>query len=441
LRRDWLRLTVAGVALGAVIASNTWEVPVLWGVFSLALVAWALRPGASITGQLRARLGDLVVTLVLAVLLFSPYFVGYVSQPLSVATVAERTPFGSLLVLFGPLVLVALAGGAVGIVRLALGPAELPEHRILVGVGLAGVGAGLLFWALREPTLGFLVATLAMWAALAWQRARAGASAGEIATAILVIIGTGSILAPELVYLHDLFGSRMNTVFKFYYDAWIVLAVAAPLVGLELVRELFAGVALEPDRGAPTLVARAVASLSLGAAALLTLGGLIYPLTATATKSAGFAGHPTLDGMVHLRNGRADDAAAIDWLRAHHPGAPVVEAVGDDYTDAGRFSTFAGVATLVGWGGHEVQWRGSNPAIEQRKRLAQRVYTDPDDRNWRGELEALGVRYIVVGSLERELYGPEVGATLAQRLPVAHRTGNTRIYALAAPLLAGRDAR
>src|SRR5690606_29189514 len=40
----------------------------------------------------------------------------------------------------------------------------------------------------------------------------------------LLLIGLGLflVLVPEYVYLRDNFGTRMNMVFKFYYQAWVL---------------------------------------------------------------------------------------------------------------------------------------------------------------------------------------------------------------------------
>jgi uncharacterized membrane protein len=213
-------------------------------------------------------------------------------------------------------------------------------------------------------------------------------------------------------------------VFKFYYDAWILLALAAPLIAWELI------VAFQPSTLPERPWIRPAAALSLAAAAFFVLMGGIYPVAATTAKSAGALNAPTLDGMAHLRRFRPEDAAAIDWLRRNRPRGGVIEAVGDDYTDAGRYSTFAGVSTLVGWGGHEAQWRGPSPAIEERRQLARRVYTSPDPASWRADVEDAKMRYVVVGGMERDLYGPTAGASLEQTFPVVQQFGGTKIYEL-----------
>lgn len=296
-----------------------------------------------------------------------------------------------------------------------------------------------------EPTLGFLLACLAFWIPLAVTRARRGDGA-PTAVALLAVLGGGSILVAEVVFLRDVFNTRMNTVFKFYYDAWIVLALVAPslaweLLGLVRAPLVEAGTAVRGRDGrfGGGTAASAVWLRGIGAAGIvlaggLALGGLVYPLSATSARSAGFATAPTLDGMVHLRNGRADDAAIVEWLRQRQrERTVVVEAVGNDYTDAGRFSTFAGVPTLVGWTGHEVQWRGGNPEIDRRRRLAETVYTTDPDASTMRALAQIGTEYIVVGGLEREVYGPDAGSRLADRFRVAHRVGGTTVYSLSGP--------
>ena len=44
---------------------------------------------------------------------------------------------------------------------------------------------------------------------------------------LLIAAGLVLTLVPEFVYLRDNFGTRMNTVFKFYYQAWLCSASAA----------------------------------------------------------------------------------------------------------------------------------------------------------------------------------------------------------------------
>ncbi|MER3458619.1 MAG: hypothetical protein C4309_08325, partial [Chloroflexota bacterium] len=45
----------------------------------------------------------------------------------------------------------------------------------------------------------------------------------------LLLAGAGALLtlAPDFVYIRDNFGYRINTVFKFYYQGWVLYAVAA----------------------------------------------------------------------------------------------------------------------------------------------------------------------------------------------------------------------
>lgn len=413
-----VRLWVPAAALGAVIPTNTWDVPLLWGAYAAGVVGAALsQPGLRVSAALPGAAVQLGRVILVALAVFAPYFIGYSSQPLGLGFVTERTPLGSLVVLFGVLLALPLLGG---IVALWHERVEGAFGRRSVGFAV-GLAAPLALVVAGETTLAALVGLLFTWAQLLWWRAARQAPPAEIVTAGLVALGLGAIVVPELVYLRDVFGTRMNTVFKFYYDAWIVLALAAPLIGWEI---WTVGRNASP-RNAVAL--RAAALGSLGAAGLLALAGALYPLGATPARSQAFAPEPTLDGMAHLRAFRSDDVAAIEWLGRQPRRVGVVEAVGDDYSDAGRFATFGGSVAPLGWIGHELQWRGPRPELEARRDLVRRIYTEPFDDAMRRTLRQLGMSFIAVGSLERQLYGAEVDNRFLNLEP-AYRSGGTTLY-------------
>src|SRR5262249_48302181 len=50
---------------------------------------------------------------------------------------------------------------------------------------------------------------------------------GELWAYLLFGCAAALVAAAELIYLRDIFGIRMNTVFKLYYQAWLLLGLAA----------------------------------------------------------------------------------------------------------------------------------------------------------------------------------------------------------------------
>src|SRR4051794_7411715 len=104
---DLASLLFGGLALATLIPASTWDVPTFWGIYGLAHVGDAWRREGS-REKLLARLPALGLPVAVAVVAVVPYFVGYQSQPLGLDVVRERTPLVSMLILFGPALLVAL---------------------------------------------------------------------------------------------------------------------------------------------------------------------------------------------------------------------------------------------------------------------------------------------------------------------------------------------
>jgi uncharacterized membrane protein len=229
---------------------------------------------------------------------------------------------------------------------------------------------------------------------------------------LLILLASLLILAPDFVYLRDGFGYRINTVFKFYYQAWQLWSLAAAFGTAVLLRNL---------RGVWNVVWRVVLGLIL-------IAGLAYPVLAFLNKTENFKprlGY-NLDSSAHLENDNPEDAAAIRYLQSAPLGV-VAEAIGGSYSYHARISTHTGLPTVLGWSWHEYQWRGDWSAHGTRETDIQALYEAPDWDNARAIIDRYQIRYIVVGLLERTTY--DLSETkFQQHLVVLFQAGNTIVY-------------
>ena len=108
-----------------------------------------------------------------------------------------------------------------------------------------------------------------------------------------------------------------------------------------------------------TLGRRTAAAVAL----LMIAASLVYTLLAVPARAREQGVPWTLDGAAWLQQSYPEDAAAIAWLNDNIEGTSViVEAPGDQhraYVYEGRVSAFTGLPTVLGWGGHQLQWRGN----------------------------------------------------------------------------------
>ena len=255
---------------------------------------------------------------------------------------------------------------------------------------------------------------------------------------LLVAAGAVLILAPDFVYLRDNFGVRMNTVFKLYYQGWILFSLAAAYAVWSVLAggpERVEAVRKTRHDGSPLLVGR----VAFGAVVIvLFAAGMLYPVFATRSRAlvedtnrraiaACEPGDPvaqggacpdlpplTLNGVPAMVGGEFE---AVQCLAALVPGgrAVLAEAPGGAYApDYGRFSGLTGIPTLIGWQNHERQWRGETyPAVtdarteggqfRDRATDVQELYTTLDwERAW-AIIDRYGIDYIVVGNAERQM--------------------------------------
>ena len=150
---------------------------------------------------------------------------------------------------------------------------------------------------------------------------------------------------------------------------------------------------------------RLLAGLALVVVVVLMATGLTYTVTATVAKANGFQGRPTLDGTRYVAEGRPNDYAAVQWLRAHAKrGAVMLEATGGSYTEYNWVSAHTGIPTVLGWGGHELQWRGNYDEPGRREPDIAAIYQGLDVTIASELLDKYGIDYVYVSRLERDKY-------------------------------------
>ena len=235
---------------------------------------------------------------------------------------------------------------------------------------------------------------------------------------LLIFTGLALSLIVEFIYLRDSFGVRMNTVFKFYYQAWVMLGCASAYAVWWLLDRL--------ERPASRFL------FILGAVLLIGLG-LVYPIMAIPSRAAGFTGPANLDGSSTVANSNPDDWAAIQWLDANAQQgvpagsvpvileAPSVPPTGGSYTYNGRISAFTGFPSVLGWAVHESQWRGNYDEQGKREPDIATIYTTSDGQTALDLLHKWNVSYVILGNPELNYIQnlcsqPERGCTMSTAL-------------------------
>lgn len=395
--------------LASMVVISPWELPVgamiTFLLLGRALPLWPLLSWA----RLRLALTVLAM-LVAAYLLYLPFYLGFAAPPGGVGFKFAHTSLVEFLVVFGALLLPPAL----------LLAAELAAKRtVSQEVGQLLIAAAVLATAIAFLAGNAVFVVLLGLGAAASICAYSSDDSERRAPLLLLVGATIALLACELVYIKDPYGAklyRMNTVFKLYFQSWILLAIAAPWCWAQLV-----------DRTRLPAGMRSMAVLSVGC---LLVASCAYPVGITSTRLHSRVAPTTLDGTEYLSREHPDEFAAIKWLRETATDLPVIlEASGDPYSYYARFSSNTGLPTIMGWANHEGLWRNNDRRVAERRAEVAQLYTVPSLADATALLDRYQVRYVVVGELERKDYPPAGLAKFAD-LPVAFSQGGTTIYAV-----------
>lgn len=441
----WDLFLLSAIVLGGIAFLNTWDLPIY---FALLVGAFTLRQ-VQLKGWDWLRLGELLKLAIplglLSIGLYLPFYISFQSQAGGILpNLVYPTRglylwlmFGPFFILFGlffgwlwrkkakaewswgatvSVVLVLLLFTASLVLGFQLARSESGQQWVaaqgqtsfagLMGSALLhrlGYGVGLLTLA------GLLAVGVAYLLGLLQKNHETSRDFGPVPFVLLmVVLGGVMVLAPEFVYLSDNFGTRMNTVFKFYYQAWMLWSLAAAFMAVVLLRE-------------GSWVSR------VGVVLVIALS-LVYPALAYPNKTNSFqpVNGYELDAGAYLADYQPDEAAAIAWL-SEAPDGTVAEAVGGQYSSYARVATLSGQPTVLGWPGHEGQWRGGYTEVSTRQPDVKTLYETADWETALTILRRYHIRYIYLGSLEANAYAVNP-AKFEQYLEVGFAQGDVRVF-------------
>jgi YYY domain-containing protein len=447
-----------GLCIGALVFLNTWDGP----IYMLALVgADGLRRVINRQGRLAqsdffGMAGLLAALVVLAGIFYLPFLISFRSQASGfLPNLITPTYFPQFFLMFGPflLILIFFLLNEIRLGRLRMNWLLAAQTVLTLFVGLLAVVLVLIVIALRVPeiydgvmqfgqrfggldkvlpliaerrwvtlpTTLFLLAMLIIIVARVFPRRQkfvegdVDQEARQVVTyspstgiaLVMVALAVGLTLVPEFFYLRDNFGVRINTIFKFYYQAWVLFSIASAYAVYALVFDA---------ETRPSLVVQ----VAFSAVVIIGVGcGLLYPILGNYTHSIVETGRAnsdtvttplTLDGARTLVTAN-DYQSIMCWQSQLGDKSVIVAELSDGaYNNPivnARVSGLTGVPDVLGWSNHERQWRGTtyDEAAGSRQADLDTLYKDMRWESAQTIIQQYGIAYIFYGDSERQKYG------------------------------------
>lgn len=307
----------------------------------------------------------------------------------------------------------------------------------------------------------------------------------------LLLIGMGVMLTliPEFFYLKDNFSTRINTIFKFYYQAWAVWSIAGA----------YAVYSILGDNRMPriALPLRAIFGVVL---VFALAGGLMYTVFGVYHRSWIETGRNQIissrlysppedweelvrlvsdgvhvvEGTILFSNGSLNENPQAFIIQSQQSGivsiqgedvyiipslsldggssmidrddynvvtclsnlvdgddAVVAEAVRDAYNaQYGRVGALTGIPVVLGWENHQRQWRGPtySEIAGTRGEDMDKLFSDPRMDAVIDIIERYDINYILFGSTERAQYGSAGEEKFMNNFPIVCESNDSRVF-------------
>ncbi len=415
---------IGALAIGALRATNTWDFYTYIVFASIALLYSFLRhyrPRLSLKikrGVWVEKLGAAVIAILvfalLSILLYQPFSSWFRQGYTSVKVwEGDRTPLSSYFTHWGLFLFVIISWMGWDTYHWLKNTPQsalerLKQYKAWINAALIFFPILLLALLLLGVSIALVAVPLGLWVVILMLRS----DCSDGRRFLLFMIGTALTLTlvVELIYMPGDIG-RMNTVFKFYLEAWILFALSAGVCLGWVVKSL-------RDWNKRLGIIWQVAFVILvTSAALFTVLG-----TADKIRDRMVADAPhTLDGMAYMAYATyydmgvdmvlEEDYQVILWMQENIEGSPVIlEGQAYEYRWGNRYTINTGLPGVVGWNWHQRQRRAvlANNAVQERVDAVGTFYLTEDPVYVVDFIETYDVSYIILGQLERAFF-PGVG--------------------------------
>ncbi len=375
-----VHVIIAGFLIGLFQMTNYWDFPIYLTVLMLTyFYVYLIKYDFKIKAYIYTALTGIAV-LVFSMLVALPFSANFHNFSNGIKLSPTRTALYQLLIVWGYqfffaiwVIIYVIKGQKEKIIKLgSTGKKKKKSHRV--------------DWGVKNEEKGFWVYI---------KRRLSEITLPEVFVFVLAISALGLILIPEIIYVKDIYNPphhRANTMFKLTYQSFMMFSLVA---GYALIRIIN----IRRDE-MKYLILKIIA-------VMLVIIPMIYPLHAIESwygemKMERYKG---LDGMNFLVEKHPDDYEVVKWFNQNIKGQPtILEANGDSYTMYGRISMSTGLPTILGWYVHEWLWHNDNTIVSKRVEEVKTIYESEDVAATKRVIEKYGVKYVVVGELEREKF-------------------------------------
>ena len=376
------------LSIGSLFVFNAWDYPTYTALFVMVLIISSMLQSKSPNGRIRKHtdllrpIGIGILILLLGFLMFAAFFMDFKPAGLQgIKFVVERTELVNFLVIYDLFLFLIISFMLI----------NLPEFRYKKGIltTLAFSGIALYFFPGFQMLSVFV--PLAFLISINIYYFYRNSDMNRLFVSALIVLGLGLLIFCELFYFDDLFGGReerMNTVFKYYIQAWILWSIASAYAFFDLHQKKY----------------RMKNILMILLLLLIVLNSL-YLFTGTYAKTNGFRGNMSLDGIAFMKKTDFGSYDAIFWVNMNISGTPVIlEAPGTSYKETAQISSFTGLPTVIGWVSHELMWRNNWGELSQRITDVDKIYDTSDYQEAAVLLKKYNVSYVYIGDFELKKY-------------------------------------